>query len=219
MALIIKEVAVKETRTRTVDRRFSATEPAKECDVADCADNQRERSLNHQDEGSGSNPEPEEGSGGKKWREIGVRLGSRDNWQIKPEAAFFRDADIIADKPGCLCRDAENLPRTQAGGWRDLHRQNHFPVIAKTHQRAEGDGLRGWPGDGADLAALRQGQGDFRGRPGIPCMAPIAMPARREAKAQPKLKRLPLRDGQMIRNQCHPRTRRFLRSAFQRPRR
>ena len=66
MALIIKEVAVKETRTRTVDRRFSATEPAKECDVADCADNQREQSLNHQDEGSGSNPEPEEGSGGKK---------------------------------------------------------------------------------------------------------------------------------------------------------
>jgi hypothetical protein len=45
------------------------------------------------------------------------------------------------------------------------------------------------------------------------------MPARRKPDAQPKLKRLAWCDGQMIRNQCHPRTRRFLRSTFQRLRR
>ena len=82
-------------------------------------------------------------------------MSLRGDWQIKPEAAFFRDADIIADKPSRRRRDAEDIPRTQAGGWRDLHRQNHFPVIAKAHQRAEGDGLRGWPSDGAGLGALR----------------------------------------------------------------
>jgi hypothetical protein len=45
------------------------------------------------------------------------------------------------------------------------------------------------------------------------------MPAWREAKAQPKLKRLPWCDGQMIRDQTHPRARRFLGRAFQRARR
>jgi hypothetical protein len=135
------------------------------------------------------------GGGGEERCEGGVGARRGGDGEVEAEAAFFRDADLLADEPGRVGLYREGVAGGEGGRRGEGDRQQDLALVAEIDQRAVGDALRRRPFDRAGGGAFGEVQRDLGRRAGVAGVAPVGVPAGGEAQAEAEAEGLAGGDG------------------------